>query len=1019
LDIETLMKSITSQYIFSETEVRTKVAIPLFKLLGYPDHFRSEEFPIYGYDGRKQLNTKFADLLFFDHSDFNHHRKREDCFWVQEHSKVVVELKKPSESMDAQGQAVFYSMWARAPLYIITNGKEIAAYRTEGFVNDKLLFKYRIEELPVQWARIQQIIGWEAVLDFYRSKSEEDDPFTEDSLYLEYTKASYFHLEELLRTSYSRLVKEDNKGLFRDYSFPLNISSNIYGNYSKTEPYENLLQKERPIVILAEPGGGKSYLLQMIAYDLFKINLSESSHRIPVLLYAKLWNRSFHSLTEAIYNEIKSFIPFLTISKVEEDLQKGKYLILLDGLDEVVESVDTLYDELTRMARNLSIRILATCRRENYFEELRETFDTCSLKPLDDEQIQQYAQMVLGDRGHLFLHRIGKSLSALVRNPLFLFMTVEIIKRSGAAEIPKNKAQLYSFFTKILLNDWFRMKASPKKQIADQSTKESILSEYAQKTFRRTISSNIFNETVAGNVGKELIFQVKEELLDSGLLKTGFSGPEFYHPSFQEYFFALYLSAQEDDSLIKFIKTYHLHDSYQEVFIYLAGLLREKDSQSVLLDFLEKQNLSLYYNCLKAKFDRTEQIKLNWSAEFILEYFAQVRKSYLSLIENHFYLVRDFLHPWRRYHALNSTSDDDISINGSMDLSRPSIAYHFELVKENEQKSRVNIESLTTSPVLMVSRDGGVQKEAIPIGSFSTSDGYMFYDLDWTSLGVDSAREVALDAIKKQLKDILKSKLLFTGEDHSIGCEIVEKELKMMRSGIVVPMPEELKNLSLYTHSIEDLIHILTPYQNISGFRHPDGYVKEVNISLIMYYILKMNMDKINLQSYLMPIADLKWEDLPKEKLYVWSNWSEKQLCLKIGRFYDAFQDAYRYMVESCFPSLKNELYFYSVGPVRFTAIIHRPEEKTRGGYVDLSWRPVREYDSASTIVQVAKDNNEKKDSRKEFDEIAQQLRQLGRKYHNISIGSGCLISGYTGSDKLLREEVYKQLQSDFEQLFK
>lgn len=46
-------------------------------------------------------------------------------------------------------------------------------------------------------------------------------------------------------------------------------------------------------------------------------------------------------------------------------------------------------------------------------------------------------------------------------------------------------------------------------------------------------------------------------------------------------------------------------------------------------------------------------------------------------------------------------------------------------------------------------------------------------------------------------------------------------------------------------------------------------------------------------------------------------------------------------MVETCFPTLKNELYFYHIGPVRFKATVFlNKEEKSFGGYVNLSWNP-------------------------------------------------------------------------------
>jgi hypothetical protein len=1020
LSIDKLITEISSQNIYSETEVRTKVAIPIFQLLGYPDQFRAEEFPVYGFDGRKQLNTKFADLLFFSNSSFNSNRDRKENLWVHDHSLVVIEVKKPTESMDVQGQAVFYSMWARAPLYVITNGIEVAAYRTESLFRDTLLFKCTIQELSIHWTQVHSILSWDAVIIQYGSKPVEIGDLNK-YIYSDYVKSSVMYLETILKNVLSRTLIEHSDGVISNYSFPLKISGNISGYELISEPYQKLIQTNESTLILAEPGGGKTYLLQMIAKDVYLESVSSSYERIPVLISAKLWNRSFKNIIEAIYNEIKYFVPALTLARVEVDLQKGKFLILIDGLDEVFDSVDTLYAELIKISRINSVCILATCRRENYFQELREGFNTCILETLNQEQIEEYAQLALGEKGEFFLHKIGKTLGDLIHNPLFLFMTIEVVKSSVNRNIPENRAELYSVYTKFLLNDWYKNKSLPQKLLLDQTTKETILSEYAEMTFRNSGNNHLFNTAINKTVGSERLVEIREELLNSGLLKSEYYGPEFYHPSIQEYFYALHLSNQTDDLLKEFMGNYHSDNNYYETLIFLSGLLRQGDRQSILLDFLEETNIFIYQKCLEARFDRTEQLELNLTHKFISEYFGQVRKSYLALVSKHFSLEKDLFHPWRDHDTDEIDNDYDIVINGSMNLSKPSVSYNFELIRVDSEKPRVKIKPPAEGPSISFTSAEGIQK-AIPIISMSTSDGYMYYDLVQTTLGIDSAREVAIDAIKKQLKEMIKKKMLLWGEDHSIGCEIVEKELNNLSNGVVVPMPKEFKNLSLYTHSVADLISIFQPYSKVTEFRHPDGYGKKINAPMILYYLLKMNSDGINHTEYLLPKADLRWEDISEKVSYVWSNWSDQRICEKVGRFYDFYQRSYRFMVETCFPTLKDDLYFYHIGPVRFKAIIIRnKEEQDFGGYINLSWRPVANGESTQTLVEFSESEIKETydDNEREFDEIAKQLIMLGRKSDHIVTGGGTSLSEYTGSNDFLRKEVYEQLFNDFKHLFK
>src|SRR5688500_14595288 len=108
-----LVEGLKGTALVSETDVRTQVAVPLLDLLEYPSANRAEEFPIYGFEGRKPLRAKHADIVLFDSTKHYDYRERESHGWVADHALVVVELKKPEETLDnAQGQAQFYSHWA-------------------------------------------------------------------------------------------------------------------------------------------------------------------------------------------------------------------------------------------------------------------------------------------------------------------------------------------------------------------------------------------------------------------------------------------------------------------------------------------------------------------------------------------------------------------------------------------------------------------------------------------------------------------------------------------------------------------------------------------------------------------------------------------------------------------------------------------------------------------------------------------------------------------------------------------
>lgn len=148
------IKAVIDEYakseIQSEAEVRSKLVVPLLCALGYPSELRAEEFPVYGFGGRNKLPAKSADFLLFSNKEFGAHRRdtQKDKDWVQSHSLLIVEAKKPGEMPDSSGQAQFYTMWTKAVAYMVTDGCEIKAYCYSDISSDYKIIGCSISDLP-------------------------------------------------------------------------------------------------------------------------------------------------------------------------------------------------------------------------------------------------------------------------------------------------------------------------------------------------------------------------------------------------------------------------------------------------------------------------------------------------------------------------------------------------------------------------------------------------------------------------------------------------------------------------------------------------------------------------------------------------------------------------------------------------------------------------------------------------------------------------------------------------------
>lgn len=160
-NIEEYIEQIKKEDIVQETEVRSKIVNPLLDLLRYPTENIAEEYPVYGKDGRKDLNTKSADIMIFKDSNANMHRDKKETGWVMNNSLVVFELKKPKEKIEnAKDQATFYAMWTRCIVYVITNGNDIEIYKLKEYNADKLLFKDKVINLVDSWSDLSIILDY-------------------------------------------------------------------------------------------------------------------------------------------------------------------------------------------------------------------------------------------------------------------------------------------------------------------------------------------------------------------------------------------------------------------------------------------------------------------------------------------------------------------------------------------------------------------------------------------------------------------------------------------------------------------------------------------------------------------------------------------------------------------------------------------------------------------------------------------------------------------------------------------
>lgn len=128
-----------------------------------------------------------------------------------------------------------------------------------------------------------------------------------------------------------------------------NVSRRLFINGSSASVQQtDILTNQKPTLIYADPGAGKSELLKNITAELAKDWLGRKRNEAPVFLEARGWSRRYSSLIEGIAKEVIGNASEAAISLIRDNI--SIFRLIVDGLDEVRRDRDLFFDELAQYA---------------------------------------------------------------------------------------------------------------------------------------------------------------------------------------------------------------------------------------------------------------------------------------------------------------------------------------------------------------------------------------------------------------------------------------------------------------------------------------------------------------------------------------------------------------------------------------------------------------------------------------------------------------------------------------------
>jgi predicted NACHT family NTPase len=394
------------------------------------------------------------------------------------------------------------------------------------------------------------------------------------------------------------------------------VSDNRLGLSNKVDylPGLKVVQKHPRLLVLGKPGAGKTTFLKYLAMQCIAGKFQKN--KVPFFVnlkdFAEDQNQAniVEYLAKSLPSDRMEPLDRITPTEIVEILlQKGRCLILLDGLDEVLEKdnkriIEEIPPAADKYDRN---RFIITCRiaaKEYVFQRFTEV----ELADFDDLQVHTFVRNWFQARcdsrransfeqkRQEFEQRLqeNESIRDLASNPLLLTLMCLVFSESG--EFPKRRADLYEEGVKILLKKWDASRDIQRDhfyQNLDVQRREDLLSFVAFQTFsqgeliveqRRLVYyiSDFLQNLINLDPGK--LLAVSQKVLKSieaqhGLLVERAMGVySFSHLTLQEYFVAREINLTNQPERQQLLAKNFSNSRWREVLLLMMELLRNASS---------------------------------------------------------------------------------------------------------------------------------------------------------------------------------------------------------------------------------------------------------------------------------------------------------------------------------------------------------------------------------------------------------------------------------------------------------
>lgn len=387
--------------------------------------------------------------------------------------------------------------------------------------------------------------------------------------------------------------------------------------YSPHIGWKGILNFGQKIVLLGDPGGGKSTHTRKICCEVAAKSIDDKFVMplfVQLRTYAAAKKKNNITLYKFMIDLISTFCIGLDRDNVEKyflyNVSVGRALIVFDGLDEVLSEAVRL--EISREINNLTKRFslstfIVTSRFVGYEVAPLDAFTHLAIGRLGQEGISNLHEKVclhilgmaneeVARKKNDFLKAANEKAKELIANPLLL--TLIIIVEHKRREIPDNRADLYSMCAALLFDRWDRLRdINP--ELPERYRLNDLLIYLSYKLYEEEVYGGRIKRDELVKLTKEFFikdyidnregraaeasYKFVEHLTGRAwiLHEVGENIFEFSHRTFLEYFYAKYIDAKYENTTEIFTSVLpSVLLGQRTVPAHLAFQMRSKDNRT-------------------------------------------------------------------------------------------------------------------------------------------------------------------------------------------------------------------------------------------------------------------------------------------------------------------------------------------------------------------------------------------------------------------------------------------------------